>query len=191
MYQESRLEAITSKNIRSGWKASGCWPVSMAKPLMSRLLLENSQQTVRNEAIPRSIDRSRYRTIFEARKNGTRVPWSTPKKARDLLDQLAQFSSLKSPCGTQRILFRKLTKGFDEKDHALAYALQRIEALETQLAAQKPQKRKKVEMSPNSKFAGIEAIYRAENGDGEVDDDLSEGEASNVSNDVQECIFVA
>ena len=43
--QKARQDALTSKNIRAGWKATGLWPVSIAKPLMSRLLLENSNQT--------------------------------------------------------------------------------------------------------------------------------------------------
>ena len=39
----ARREAVTAQNARARWKATGLWPVSMAKPLMSRLLLENSK----------------------------------------------------------------------------------------------------------------------------------------------------
>ena len=39
---KARKEAITAYNIKAGWKAGGLWPVSIAKPLMSRLLVENS-----------------------------------------------------------------------------------------------------------------------------------------------------
>jgi 4-hydroxybenzoate polyprenyltransferase len=42
-YQKARKDGLTASNIKSGWKASGLWPVSSAKPLMSRLLLENSR----------------------------------------------------------------------------------------------------------------------------------------------------
>jgi 4-hydroxybenzoate polyprenyltransferase len=41
---EARKQAITAYNIKAGWRASGLWPINMAKPLMSRLLLENSNK---------------------------------------------------------------------------------------------------------------------------------------------------
>ena len=41
-YYKARLDALTARNIRSGWQATGLWPINSAKPLMSRLLLENS-----------------------------------------------------------------------------------------------------------------------------------------------------
>ncbi|KAK2770105.1 transposase [Colletotrichum kahawae] len=40
-YGKARKVALISKNIISGWKWTGLWPVSIAKPLMSPLLLEN------------------------------------------------------------------------------------------------------------------------------------------------------
>jgi hypothetical protein len=41
-YQKARKASLTVENIKSGWKATGLWPPNSAKPLMSRLLLENS-----------------------------------------------------------------------------------------------------------------------------------------------------
>ena len=43
-YQKARKDALSNSNIRSGWKATGLWPRSLAKPLMSPLLLENSNK---------------------------------------------------------------------------------------------------------------------------------------------------
>ncbi|KAH7112992.1 hypothetical protein B0J13DRAFT_406478, partial [Dactylonectria estremocensis] len=34
-YYEARKSGITYNNIISGWKSSGLWPVSIAKPLMN------------------------------------------------------------------------------------------------------------------------------------------------------------
>ena len=34
-YTQARKDAITERNIRSGWKASGLWLVNLDKPLMS------------------------------------------------------------------------------------------------------------------------------------------------------------
>jgi hypothetical protein len=38
-YSKARGDAIMERNVRSGWKASGLWPINLDKPLMSRLLL--------------------------------------------------------------------------------------------------------------------------------------------------------
>jgi 4-hydroxybenzoate polyprenyltransferase len=43
-YRKARIDALTAKNIKAGWQASGLWPVRMSKPLMNRLLLENSNK---------------------------------------------------------------------------------------------------------------------------------------------------
>lgn len=189
-YRRARLDGLSSQNIKSGWKASGCWPVSMAKPLMSPLLLENSQRSARNEDFNTPTIISTFKSTQGVGKEIASNGWSTPKKSRDLQDQLQLFNRLKTPHPTQRLLFRKLTKGFEDKDYHLAHALQKIESLEAQLVAQRPQKRKKVEMSPNSKFVGIEAIHAAENGDSEVDDSLSNADKSDVHIDIEDCIVV-
>ena len=41
-YFKTRIDALTTRNIKSGWQAAGLWPINSAKPLISRLLLENS-----------------------------------------------------------------------------------------------------------------------------------------------------
>ena len=43
-YARAREAALTDRNVRSGWKATGLWPVNMDKPLMSRLLLKPATQ---------------------------------------------------------------------------------------------------------------------------------------------------
>ena len=73
-------------------------------------------------------------------------------------------------------LFRKIVKGFDEKDYALAQAELRIQQLEARVEQLQPRKRRKVRMSPNSKFADITAIKQAqiEAGDCEIEEDDSD-----------------
>jgi DDE superfamily endonuclease len=44
-YRKARLSSLTANNIKAGWRASGLWPVHMSKPLMNRLLLENSNKS--------------------------------------------------------------------------------------------------------------------------------------------------
>ena len=41
-YCKARKEALSAQIIKAGWRATGLWPKSMAKPLLSPLLLENS-----------------------------------------------------------------------------------------------------------------------------------------------------
>ena len=43
-YKKAREDALTPANYKQGWLASGLWPVRMSKPLISRLLLENSNK---------------------------------------------------------------------------------------------------------------------------------------------------
>ena len=43
-YKRAREDALTPTNCRQGWLVLGLWPVRMSKPLMSRLLLENSNK---------------------------------------------------------------------------------------------------------------------------------------------------
>jgi hypothetical protein len=157
-YQKARKASLIALNIKAGWKATGLWPFNMAKPLMSRLLLENSNNTVQ----PTPQD-----SIKEAglvwNENISAVSWETPKKAKDLRIQAETITQLgESDLPTRRQLFRKITKGFDEKDYALTQAELRIQQLEARLEQLKPRKRQKVRTSPNSKFADIRAIKQAQ-----------------------------
>ena len=63
---------------------------------------------------------------------------------------------------TTRMLFRKVAKGLDEKDFVIAQYELRIKQLEAKVQQLQPRKRRKVQTSPNSKFAGIEDIYKAQ-----------------------------
>jgi len=60
------------------------------------------------------------------------------------------------------LLFSKVQKAFDKKDVQLAAQNRQIESLEAQIDADRARKRKKVKLSPNSKFANIEAIRKAQ-----------------------------
>jgi hypothetical protein len=45
-YRKARISSLTIANIKAGWRALGLWPVNMSKPLINRLLLENSNEQV-------------------------------------------------------------------------------------------------------------------------------------------------
>ncbi|KAK8121468.1 transposase [Apiospora kogelbergensis] len=117
--------------------------------------------------------------------------WSTPKKSIDLQRQLRGFHQLQqTDLPTQRQLFRKIQKGFDEKDYLLMDAELRIQALETKLDLAKPRKRKRVELSPNSKFATIEDIQKTEETINEALIGESDSDTSSVSTVTLDCIIV-
>ena len=59
-YRLARINALTALNCKQGWSALGLWPVRMLKPLMNRLLLENSNkpdditlETLRKVLVPK------------------------------------------------------------------------------------------------------------------------------------------
>jgi 4-hydroxybenzoate polyprenyltransferase len=108
-YQKARKEALSAKIIKSGWKATGLWPKSMAKPLRSPLLLENSNSEKNTPQAIQSLDKS-LRTDFPE------AIWSTPRKSTELKAHTTKFNMLeKHDSSTQRLLFRKIEKGLRNK----------------------------------------------------------------------------
>jgi len=79
----ARREAITAQNAKAGWKAVGLWPVSMAKPLMSRLLLENSNNTT-SPGLPEDLLQTLVPRLSTWPTLGVaRAEWVTPRKKID------------------------------------------------------------------------------------------------------------
>ena len=150
-YQKARKHALSSSNIKSGWKATGLWPVSSAKPLMSRLLLENSKKTKSNTANTSGTPETPL-PISSWLLDSSQIAWSTPRRSKDLRTQMTRYGRLEKDYSTRKLLFRKIAKGFEEKETLLATAEYKIQSLEMQLEAVRPKKKKKVQTSPNSKF---------------------------------------
>lgn len=189
-YRKARQVSLTSQNIKSGWKSTGLWPVSVAKPLLSPLLLENSNQGA-SEADPSITPVIGSKSIPNWASDTSAVIWSTPRKAVQLRDQLGLFNKLEQPTTTQRLLFQKVSKAFQEKDTQLAVALRKIDSLEAQVEGGRVRKRKKVRLSPNSRFADVAAVYRAQVEAGESAVPLDEFSASDFSSEEGSCIVVA
>jgi hypothetical protein len=185
-YQKARKDALSISNIKSGWKASGLWPVSMAKPLMSRLLLENSNKAKETASEVQSTPYSTSQLLIDS----SQVQWSTPRKSRELRDQIQIFTKLDADFSTNRLIFRKITKAFDEKDSLLAASKRQVDQLEKQLEAVRPKKRKSVRTSPNSKFVDIEAIKQAQDEANGVEIEEEDEEGSTESDSQRSCIEV-
>ncbi|KAK4222708.1 hypothetical protein QBC38DRAFT_518634 [Podospora fimiseda] len=146
----------------------------MAKPLMSRLLLENSNNTVGlNEPLyPPQTPVSRLPTQVAG--IGQAVQITTPRKKTDLRGHLNNLAIRRQDLSTRRLLFRKVEKAFDEKDFELARLQQENESLKARLEAARPSKRRKVVTDPNSQFASIEQIHRAQIEAGRIEDSSAE-----------------
>jgi hypothetical protein len=183
-YATARKEALSAKIIKAGWKATGLWPKSIAKPLLSPLLLENSNA---------KIDTPRASLSFE-RDSVIDFPLevlSTPRKSTEIKARLARLESLgESDPLTSRLLVRKVIKRFEEQESILADHSYRIQSLEVQLEKARPRKRIKVRTSPNSKFADISSIRRAQIVAGDVVNKEEEEDKGNKSDSTLDCILI-
>ena len=141
-----------------GWSASGLWPVRMSKPLINRLLLENS-----NKAAEQTLGTSAKDLVPEQNQDQSLVAFKTPQKSEDIREHARQITGLEmANPATARVLFRKISKGLDNKDFVIAQHERRIQQLKARVIELQPRKRWKVVTSPNSKFADIEKIYKAQ-----------------------------
>ena len=90
----------------------------------------------------------------------------------------------------QCLLFRKVIKGIDEKEYELGKANMKIKELEERLEHLRPKKKRKVQISPNSKFATIRAIREAQIAAGERQIESDESESGGESESTISCIEV-
>jgi 4-hydroxybenzoate polyprenyltransferase len=157
-YKQAQIDALTEENYKAGWKASGLWPLNISKPLINRLLLENS-----NKAAEEPLQPSRKDVVPEWIQDSSFRVWKTPQKSKDVQEQSRQITRLKqTDTTTTRVLFKKIAKGLDNKDFIIAKQEHKIQALKARVVQLEPRKRRKVRTSPNSKFANIEKIYKAQ-----------------------------
>jgi 4-hydroxybenzoate polyprenyltransferase len=160
----------------------------MAKPLMSPLLLENSNSSKTTLEVTSQATQSsnEYSEI-----DSQQVIWSTPKKSTEITAQAIEFQKLQDQgLSTQRLLFRKIRKGFEEQESVLVDYELKIQSLEAELEKARPKKRRKVRTSPNSKFVNIEQIRKAQieaEGAEIIDDDEEE---ANKSDSTLDCIEI-
>ena len=76
-YSKARKEALLAQNIKARQKASDLWPKSMAKPLISPLLLKNSN----SRASTLDTSQSSFRPLLN---NTLLVLLSTPRKSVEI-----------------------------------------------------------------------------------------------------------
>ncbi|RKK77240.1 hypothetical protein BFJ71_g16777 [Fusarium oxysporum] len=147
-YAKARRVGMTKKNILSGWRVTGNWPISRAKAL-------------------------RHPGIQQDRPNGSpRVtPEPRPYLGSDDMPQTSrQIRDLglnKTPKTRRR--YNVIAKGFEAQQQTVAAHTARIASLEEELARLKRGKKRKAVPNPNKRFmtlaetlAGGEAIAEEE-----------------------------
>src|SRR6478752_4827897 len=126
-YAKAREVAMTSKNILSGWRVTGNWPISRAKALRHPEI-----QADRIETTP------------------DRVPYlgsdDTPKTSRQIRD----LGRNKSPGSRKR--YAVIARGFEAQEQAIAAHASRITSLEEDVARLKRGKKRRAIPNPNRRF---------------------------------------
>jgi hypothetical protein len=88
----------------------------MSKPLINRLLLENSNKP--DDTTPETL---REVPVPKWNQDSLFGEWWTPQKSKDAREQAWQITGLRTTdFATARVLFRKVAKGLDKKDFVIA-----------------------------------------------------------------------
>jgi hypothetical protein len=129
-YAKAREIGMTRKNILSGWRVTGNWPISRSKAL-------------------------RHPEIQEDRSNTPEPPSpylgpdDTPKTSRQIRD----LGKNKTPATRRQ--YSIIAKGFEAQEQALAIHTVRIASLEEQVARLTRGKKKRAIPNPNRRFMSL------------------------------------
>jgi hypothetical protein len=172
-YTKAREVGMTRKNILSGWRVTGNWPISRAKALRHPEIQEDK------------VDTSPKPPSFYLGSD------DTPKTSRQIRD----LSKNKTP--TTRRRYAIIAKGFEAQEQVLAAHTIKIASLEEEVAYLKRGKKRRAIPNPNRRFMSLsEALaqgkpipeVRAQIDPIVVDSEESEGvesEASLIENSVE------
>ncbi|KAJ3453388.1 hypothetical protein MRS44_017635 [Fusarium solani] len=149
-YKRASMKAMTEKNIRAGFRASGIYPLDVTKALAG----------VKKLKVPK------------AQKAGPSTPknqiddapglWNTPHCGRDIERQVEQLNlgENESTRGIRRAL-KKAQDCADRDNYEIIYLRQEVALLKAKAAAEKPSGRKPVQFDPNKAFPQIHKIIDA------------------------------
>ncbi len=146
-YQKARKRGLTLKNITSGWKASGLWPINPAKPLMSRLVvkpLDPADTAKKAGSTPNNTHAGRSFDLLR-----------TPTHSGDILKISKVILLPSTASSTRRLLFRKIGRGIDSKTVSSITDKATIQALEDKIRQLKPKRRVRVIPDPDKRFSQI------------------------------------
>jgi hypothetical protein len=176
-YCQARADALIERNILSGWRATGLWPINIQKPL-------------RNPLFPKEDDSTAEKPVSEASTVISiqhQIDIFTPIRSVQVQQQ---FQMRGKQSIRSRLLVRKIGKSLDSKDVIITQQQERIKALELEVENIRPKKRVKVAQDPNECFI---QIWEGSQDQDDITVEVEEDEGSEVSEDVVEelsCIVV-
>jgi hypothetical protein len=160
-YAKARKIGITSKNILSGWRITGNWPISRTKALRHPEI-----QADRVEVSPDPIP---YLGSDD-----------TPKTGRQIRD----LGKNKSPSTRRR--YTVIAKGFEAQEQTLVEHTARIASLEEEVSRLKRGKKRKAIPNPNRRFMSLsEALATGKELSTIVDSNLLEEEVLEVESEIE------
>ncbi|RYC77805.1 hypothetical protein BFJ63_vAg19321 [Fusarium oxysporum f. sp. narcissi] len=130
-YAKAREVGMTKKNILSGWRVTGNWPISRRKALMYPEI-----QSDKKETTPTSDGPS----------DGQRDSDNTPKTSRHIRD----LGKNKSPSTKRR--YSVISRGFEAQESKIASLSSRVASLEEEVGRLSRGKKRKAIPNPNRKF---------------------------------------
>ncbi|OBS14974.1 hypothetical protein FPOA_28799 [Fusarium poae] len=130
-YAKAREVGMTKKNILSGWRVTGNWPISRRKALMHPEIQPDKKETT-----PGS----------DGHRDGQVDSDNTPKTSRHIRD----LGKNKSPSTRRR--YSVISKGFEAQESKIASLSTRIASLEEEVGRLSRGKKRKAVPNPNKKF---------------------------------------
>jgi hypothetical protein len=132
-YAKAREVGMTTKNIRSGWRITGNWPISRAKALR--------HPEIQADKVEKSPEPAPYFGSDD-----------TPKTSRQIRD----LAKGRTPATRRR--YAVIAKGFESQQQRLAAHEVRIAGLEEQVARLQRGKKRRAIPNPNRRFMALSEL---------------------------------
>lgn len=146
-YSLARVEALTPRVLRAGWKAAGLFPWNPQKGLQSSQVKQLVQK----------------RAVTPPEQSTLQITWKTPKSSQQLHITVQTLRKSKEPDQTVRYIFDKAGKAIARLNAEQALSLHIIEAQEAKLHNLHSAKtRKRITVNPNTLFVNIDQIKKAQ-----------------------------
>ena len=146
-YRQARKQALTIRNGRSGWQATGLWPVQPEK-ILNHPMVQKAAKISSN-----TLGVIKPSTPIKG------VPLlllQTPQGGLDIRKQAIILKKHHSPTKrSKRLFIRKLNKGMNKKNIQIANLERKIKYLEIVIRRLRPKKRAKVIPDNNKYFVGM------------------------------------
>jgi 4-hydroxybenzoate polyprenyltransferase len=160
-YKEARFAALTVKNIKAGWVASGLWPLCPHKPLTSPLLLVNSTASSTGLVNSKEEAWEDIQPITPIRAM-EKLSLATPINSEELKARLHYLQGSKRLTRSVRRVQRQVVRMWNRETFQRAISDRKAEGLKAKIEEMKPRKKKKVDIGPNHRFATIREIQKAQ-----------------------------